>query len=160
VQQFGLHDFDVERDGFEMEVLSYADQHELSILGICRGLQVVNVFFGGTLVPDIPSFGNPDHMRFADEVDRRHTVAVREKSFLRSITAAKGEVNSAHHQSADLLGEGLVANAYCDKVVEGLERSSLDNPFLLLVQWHPERMIDQQSVFSKNIRESFIESCQ
>jgi len=159
VDQFGLTDIDDARDEFEWNVLSYADQHELSILGICRGLQVVNAYFGGTLVPDIVSFGNPDHTRYGEGKDRQHVVEVKAKTLLSEITAPVGDVNSAHHQSADNIGEGLVVNAWCGKVIEGIERRDRDSPFLLCVQWHPERMLDQESVFSKNVLTSFVESC-
>jgi putative glutamine amidotransferase len=159
LSQYGLTDLDEQRDAFEWKALAYADQHEFSILGICRGLQVVNAYFGGTLVPDVVSFGNPDHTRIGEGADRVHEVTVVPDTLLRSITAPTGMVNSAHHQAADQIGEGLIVNARCGNVIEGLERADQDSPFLLCVQWHPERMTDQQSVFSRNILNRFIDSC-
>ncbi|MFI5135766.1 MAG: gamma-glutamyl-gamma-aminobutyrate hydrolase family protein, partial [Chitinophagales bacterium] len=69
-----------------------------------------------------------------------------------------GEVNSAHHQSADKIGEGLKPNAFSiEKIIEGLELNANHNePGMLLVQWHPERMKNQQSSFAGNIREWLI----
>jgi putative glutamine amidotransferase len=74
------------------------------------------------------------------------------------VRSTHGEINSAHHQSADLIGKGLVTNAISpDGVIEGLERKNKDNnPYLMLVQWHPERMTDQQSIFSRNIKLDFL----
>ncbi len=111
-------------------------------------------------MPDIPSFGKPDHTKYEEGRDRYHPVHVEKNSFLSSITGEYGEVNSAHHQSVDQVAEALVANAFSqDGIVEGLERKEKNkDPFLLLVQWHPERMVDLQSPFSKNIRDAFIDS--
>ena len=71
-----------------------------------------------------------------------------------------GEVNSAHHQSADSIGTGLrISATSTDGIIEALEREQPDGKsFLMLVQWHPERMIDQQSPFTKKIKQAFLES--
>ncbi len=159
--EYRLDDFDIARDEFEMKVIDYTQRNELPLLGICRGLQIVNVFFGGTLIPDIPSFGKPYHTKYEEGKDRTHHVEVVKNSFLESVTGVlQGEVNSAHHQSIEKAGENLVVNATSsDGIVEGLARKKkVGAPFLLLVQWHPERMADQTSPFSKNIRDSFIDS--
>jgi len=154
-------DPDERRDEFELGVLEYAQQHELPVLGICRGLQITNVFCGGTLVPDVESAGNADHTKYDESNDRYHNVRVKNHSFLEEIVgSSKGMINSAHHQSADKIGHGLTGNASSDDgIVEGLERiQNSGKPFLLLVQWHPERMNDQQSNFSRNIKTKFLES--
>jgi putative glutamine amidotransferase len=146
------------RDDFEFKVLDEVETHQLPLLGICRGLQVANVYYKGTLVPDIPSFGKFNHSRYSDK-DRYHTIEVDVTSELFKITGqAKGEVNSAHHQSAELIGKGLVANSLSpDGIVEGIERQKSEGkPFLQLVQWHPERMNDLESPFSKKIKEAFL----
>jgi putative glutamine amidotransferase len=148
-----------ERDAFEWNVLEQVQKSKLPLLGICRGLQITNVFFGGTLIPDIPKAGKSNHSKFPKQ-DRYHTVTVKEGSLLFSTTSvANGEINSSHHQCADGLGEGLIANSFSeDGIIEGIERKSPEGlPYLMLVQWHPERMTDQQSVFSKNIKTSFLE---
>lgn len=154
-------DMDEERDEFELMVLEYSQKNNLPLLGICRGLQIANVYFGGTLIPDLPSFGKFNHSKFKEANDRYHNVAVDENSFLFRITKeATGEINSAHHQSADHIGEGLVANALsADGVVEGIERKKTEGkPFLMLVQWHPERMQNQESAFVKSIQTAFLNS--
>lgn len=161
VEQFRLDDLDEARDEFELKLLAYAHKRRLPLLGICRGLQITNVFLEGTLVPDIVAFGRTDHKKHQEGNDRQHPIWLKENTFLTEITGlAKGEVNSAHHQSIDLLGEGLAMNCVSpDGTVEGVEiKEREDHPFLLLVQWHPERMQDQQSPFSLNISRAFIEA--
>lgn len=154
------HEIDEKRDAFEWKVLEHVEKNSTPVLGICRGLQIANVFFGGTLVPHIPAFGKFDHAK-AGADDRYHTVQVDPNSLLREIVgAAAGTVNSAHHQSADRIGKGLVANALsADGIVEGIERErEATGPFMMLVQWHPERMNEPDSPFSKSIRETFIQA--
>ena len=155
------HEIDEKRDEFEWRVLEYTETQKIPVLGICRGLQMANVFFGGTLIPHIPVFGKFDHSR-TETADRYHTLHVDPNSHLgRIVGTLSGEVNSAHHQSADRIGKGLVANALSpDGIVEGMERENSENAtFLQLVQWHPERMNDQQSAFSRNIKQRFLEAC-
>lgn len=154
------HEIDEKRDEFEWQVLEYVESHQLPLLGICRGLQVANVFYGGTLIPDIPAFGKFNHSRNVD-TDRYHAVQVDPLSQLQKIVGlSQGEINSAHHQSADLVGKNLVTNVISpDGVIEGLERKNKENQaYLMLVQWHPERMTDQQNAFSMNIKRNFIDA--
>ena len=155
------HEIDETRDEFEWRVLEYTEKNKMPLLGICRGLQMANVFFGGTLIPHIPAFGKFDHSRTESE-DRYHEVRVDPNSQLSQIIGtSSGEVNSAHHQSADRVAKGLVVNALsADGIVEGMERENGEKqPFFQLVQWHPERMKDQESAFSKNIRRKFLDAC-
>ncbi len=149
-----------QRDEFELRMMEEALKKKLPVLGICRGLQVANVYFKGTLIPDLPSIGENGHA-MEHGVDQRHRVRVTNGSLLSAIVQGEeGEVNSAHHQVADRIGEGLWANAYSgDGVIEGLERKDQANqPFMLLVQWHPERMTDPENPFSSRIREAFVEA--
>jgi len=155
------HEIDERRDEFEWRVLEYTEKAKLPLLGICRGLQIANVFFGGTLIPHIPAFGKFDHSMTGSS-DRYHPVNVDPNSQLGKIVGtSSGETNSAHHQSADRIGSGLVTNALsADGIVEGLEwEDTGSRPFLQLVQWHPERMLDLQSAFSRKIKEEFLASC-
>lgn len=152
---------DEARDAFEWQVLELTEKHKLPLLGICRGLQIANVFYGGTLIPHLPSFGKFDHAESA-RGDRYHSIHVDRDSRLMSFVGAlKGEVNSAHHQAADRIAPGFVATALSpDGVVEAIERESeKEGPFLQLVQWHPERMKDLTSVFSQRIKLAFLEGC-
>jgi putative glutamine amidotransferase len=153
-------DIDEKRDEFELEVLRYSQDNVLPVLGICRGLQIANVFFGGTLIPDLPTFGKFNHSKVSG-YDLYHVVHVDPNSQLKKIVIANsGEVNSAHHQSAELVAPNLVANAITiDGVVEGLERLHPEGKsYLQLVQWHPERMNDLHNSFTKNVRKSFIDA--
>lgn len=155
-------DMDERRDEFELNVLNFSQKNRIPVLGICRGLQITNVFFGGTLIPDIPSFGKFNHSKRAGN-DTDHSISVDVNSILYKQThSAVGEINSAHHQSTERVGTGLVANSFSpDGVIEGLERlNPADQSYLSLVQWHPERMRDQSSVFTKNIKASFIKAVQ
>src|SRR6185503_2911017 len=102
--------------------------------GICRGLQMANVYFGGTLVPDIPAFGKFNHSRYPEK-DRYHIIQVDKESDLCRIAGSQtGEINSAHHQSAELVAKGFVTNAISpDGIIEGIERlDKKDKPWLQL----------------------------
>jgi putative glutamine amidotransferase len=154
------YDMDERRDEFELKIIGYTQKNKLPLLGICRGLQITNVYFGGTLIPDIPASGKPDHSKLIDN-DRYHQVETNVGSHLFDIVGKEnGEVNSAHHQSADGIGAGLKISATSpDGIIEALERDQPDGKsFLMLVQWHPERMIDQENTFTKNIKRAFLES--
>ena len=151
-------DMDERRDEFEWNVLEYSQANKIPLLGICRGLQIANVFFGGTLMPDIPTFGKFNHSK-RKSVDRYHAISIDTNSELYEVVHVESEVvNSAHHQCTDRVGKNLVANATSnDSVIEGLEwQDSKDKPYLSLVQWHPERMTDQNSPMVKNIKENFL----
>ncbi|WP_316831332.1 gamma-glutamyl-gamma-aminobutyrate hydrolase family protein [Pedobacter aquatilis] len=152
-------DIDEQRDAFEFKVLSYTEENQIPVLGICRGMQVGNVFFGGTLIPDIVTWGKFDHAKMPDKSDRYHEIMVNPSSWLNSIVNTdKGMVNSNHHQSTDRTGKGLVVSAITpDGITEAMERQNPNQKsFLLFVQWHPERLKDEQSPFSKNLHEAFI----
>ena len=150
---------DIQRDYFELKVIEHAQQTNKPLLGICRGLQLANVYFGGTLIPDIPIVvGSELHNKIAGK-DQLHSVDIVACSMVDSITKQrKGEINSAHHQSAQKIGEGLVATAFADyNIVEAIEWGNpTHKPWLLLVQWHPERITDSVP-FSLAIRERFLE---
>ena len=154
-------DIDESRDEFEWKIIQHTEEKQKPVLGICRGLQFINVFFGGTLVPDIPAFGKFNHSKFEEGRDREHLVDIDSNSILYKILGKEnGEINSAHHQSADMPGYGLVVNAMSpDGIIEGMERREPEGKsFLMLVQWHPERMTNQESIFSKNIKQSFLDA--
>jgi putative glutamine amidotransferase len=130
------------RDEFEFQVIERALDRNLPILGICRGMQVINVYLGGTLILDLPSAGHDDHSQ-ANMVEVVHKVETLAGSLLREISGEESlGVNSSHHQAVKALGNGLMVGAISsDGVVEAAEWVMKERrSFLLLVQWHPERM--------------------
>ena len=149
------------RDSLEFLALGVALGRGLPVLGICRGLQVVNVALGGSLVVDLPSTGLGGHGKIEGS-DARHFVRVESGSKLQSmIGAQRGMVNSAHHQAAGRIAPALRACAWSDDgVVEGLEWEHAEglSP-LLLVQWHPERMADAASPFAGTLAKHFVSLC-
>lgn len=152
--------FNEDRDDFEFSILEKAMQKKVPVLGICRGLQLINVFCQGTLIQDMGD--QNDVHTDDDEGDETHKVAVEPGTLLHNIVKENsGLVNSAHHQSIESLGDNLIANSYSeDGVIEGIEwKEKEGRPFMLAVQWHPERMDKANiadSAFSKNLRDHFI----
>lgn len=148
------------RDEFEMKVVDRAVKNKKPILGICRGLQITNVYFKGTLIPDISKGEKVKHSKGQGQGDDpTHTVQVENNSCLSGIVSEKtGTVNSAHHQAADKIGDGLKVSARAeDGTVEAIElKDPKQYPLLLLVQWHPERIKDQGNPFAKNLKEKFL----
>lgn len=127
----GSKDLEPERDEAEFRLLEQFTAAGKPVLGICRGVQTINVWFGGTLKQDLPG-----HRAIggADSFHRVHT----EPSFLSDICGTDCVVNSAHHQAADRLGRGLRAIQWSeDGVTEGL--FCPETP-VWGVQWHPERL--------------------
>lgn len=149
--------FNEVRDEFEMHVFETAMNFNIPVLAICRGHQLVNVALGGKLMQDLEEGGNKDHRRHSD-VDGEHEIRITDKSLLAEIAGTTNSiVNSAHHQGLSVLADELMASAYSpDNVIEAAEwRDKTGKPWLLCVQWHPERM-KQEEVCSKNIRETFL----
>ncbi len=156
-----IPDIDEKRDAFEFSVLEYTQENKLPVLGICRGLQLANVFFGGTLLLDIPAMGKRNHSKIREGEDRYHTIAVTPGSALFKVAGTDtGIVNSAHHQSALMVAKNLTVTAVSgDGIIEALESKDFYNhSYLMLVQWHPERMNDLQSEYSLSIKNSFLEA--
>ena len=122
-----------ERDDLEFGLLSAALDADIPVLGICRGIQVINVHQGGTLHQHVP-----EHGRFDLPVDAtNHQVSFVEGSILGELYGPSFEVNSLHHQTVADLGRDLTITAKSDDgTIEGLEMGDL----VVAVQWHPEMM--------------------
>jgi putative glutamine amidotransferase len=122
---------EAERDEFELALARAAIDEALPTLGICRGLQLLNVASGGTLHQHVP-----EHSRYDITVESAaHTVDFVPGSLLGSMYGGSLKVNSLHHQTVADLGRDLVVTAGSDDSVEGFEHTTLP---LLAVQWHPE----------------------
>lgn len=130
------------RDTVDELLLQDAYNMKKPVLGICYGLQMLNVYRSGTLVQHIESAIDHEAGR---KVAVAHTVEVEQASKLAGILGESHgvPVNSSHHQSADVIGDGLraVARSSKDGIIEAVEGTSPDH-FVLAVQWHPERSVD------------------
>ncbi|MEO8447660.1 MAG: gamma-glutamyl-gamma-aminobutyrate hydrolase family protein [bacterium] len=152
-----------ERDGFELKLLEKAIERNIPILAICRGLQLVNVYYRGSLIFDLEEIRGVDHTRISPTEDRTHNIKIFEDTLLYDITnQTEAKVTSSHHQSIDRLGEGLMVNAKAvDGVIEGIEYFDKSNKaFFIGVQWHPERFLDFDEPCSGAILEKFISECE
>jgi putative glutamine amidotransferase len=134
------------RDAFELALARRALERELPLLGICRGMQVMNVARGGTLIQHLPDdFGHDDHRRALGTFDNAdHEVRLADGSLARRVAGeAIHSTKSHHHQGVDRIGEGLEVTGWAtiDDLPETLEDRSCG--FALGVQWHPE--VDQAS---------------
>ena len=129
------------KDETDLLVLSEVEKHRLPLLGICFGMQVLNVSRGGTLIQDIKSQlpGAIKHQQGPPRDRPSHRVKLLEGSLLATLAEADAAlVNSHHHQAIESLGDNLVATAWtADGVVEALEDPRADR-FVSAVQWHPE----------------------
>jgi len=161
IEEYGLKDIIPARDQFEYEVIKSALEAKKPVLGICRGLQIFNVYLGGTLLPDIPCLSKSTiHGKISGQ-DQLHDIRVEKISLLHDVTSqTRGQVNSAHHQGVDKPAGGLKITAFAEpSIIEAMEwQDPADKSWLLLVQWHPDRMMDLSSPFSENIKHAFLNS--
>ncbi len=154
---------DTDRDAVEIQFVRWALEDRKPLLAVCRGFQVLNVAFGGTLFQDIGDqytaamkhdhFPKPDGKPPRDFLS--HQVRVDPASRLgQYLGVAETPVNSMHHQGIKKLANGLVANAWApDGLIEGIEGSN--GQVLVAVQWHPEELT-QSDAGSKRLFEAFI----
>ncbi|WP_163653851.1 gamma-glutamyl-gamma-aminobutyrate hydrolase family protein [Listeria sp. PSOL-1] len=130
------------RDAFELSLVDAALKRNKPILAICRGMQLVNVAFGGSLYQDGSKVAAPlvQHQQHADEQLGSHKITIKKDSLLETIHHPGKFVNSLHHQFINRLGKNLqVVARTADQMIEAIEFKHRKN-FFLGVQWHPELM--------------------
>lgn len=147
-----LEEVCVDRDFYELEILKCAHLLNKPILGVCRGLQLLNVAFGGTLYQDIerqfPTFPS-QHSQKSEKSAATHTVNVVPHTRLYSIFESETLLtNSFHHQAVKDLAPDFFINAQAkDGIIEGIEKKG--SSFILGVQWHPEMMAEKHPIMLK-----------
>lgn len=149
------------RENFEYELGSKAIKTSVPFLGICNGMQLINVLHGGKVIQHIPDekslmdHEQSHHAQFKDYTKPYHQVKIGKNSRLFSIIGQETiETNSSHHQAAKHVGVGLTASAHAiDGVIEAVEKPS--HPFCIGVQWHPEFEV---SSADKKLFQAFVDS--
>ena len=145
------------RSNFELDLVHLARHGEIPLLGICGGMQTMNVACGGSLFQDIPSqVSQPLQHRQTDSgANLCHTVTVTSGSLLRRIVRSVSmRVNSSHHQSVKTVAPSLIASALApDGIVEAIE--SPTHRFFLGIQWHPEFLFDRHPLH-RRLFEAFL----
>jgi putative glutamine amidotransferase len=153
-------DIDDNRDTLELALIKKAMELKMPILAICRGHQILNVYQGGTLVPDISSFpGMSVQHRCEDKIKCFHSISISDGSILKAITGQSSAiVNSSHHQAVAILASPFKVTALStDGMMEAFEwKDTLDRSPLLSVQWHPERLPDSLEIMSRSIAQFFL----
>ena len=153
----GLGDVTPRRDSFELALARLALQGKKPVLGICRGIQILNIAAGGTLYQDLKGHTGLQHKQLAPRWHTSHGVNIEKQSRLYSIIKKEFiRVNSFHHQAVKKVGEGLWAVARGgDGMIEAIE--SVDpHKFLIGLQWHPEFLINRDE-YSFHIFTEFVE---
>ncbi len=149
-----------ERDTFELKVIKIAYELQKPILGICRGMQILNVAFGGSLYQDLSHYSTSSiqHVQKAKRYEEAHTVEISRSTLLHKIF--KTDIimtNSFHHQAIKNIAPGFRVSARArDGIIEAFENHHAN--FLLGVQWHPEMMIrhhpEMLKIFSAFVKAS------
>lgn len=139
----GSRNIDTELDILQLQALDLCIKESIPILGICKGMQIINVGFGGSLIQDLPT---AETHRY-DGGDKYHASVTLEDSILYRLYGRYPIINSAHHQSIKELGSGLIAIQWCpdDNCIEAITHTKLP---ILGVQWHPERIDEKKAMLS------------
>jgi putative glutamine amidotransferase len=150
---------DNHRDSLELALIARALKNGMPILGICRGQQMLNVAMGGTLIVDIPTdYGTTVEHKCEDYLNCGHPVRVLQGSLLNDIAGVTdGFTNTNHHQAIEKIAPAFRAIAFSeDNIIESIQWDDpVGKPFLLGVQWHPERM-DLKNPLCGKIAERFL----
>jgi putative glutamine amidotransferase len=148
------------RDGQELQLIRKALELKIPIFAICRGAQLMNVSQGGNLIVDISSdYSTRIAHRLMGEQKASHEINIMPKTMLAELVKTnKGTVNSFHHQAVERLSSVFVPFAKApDDIIEAFGwKDPAGKSFLLAVQWHPERMMDDE-LFSKRLASKFME---
>ena len=150
------------RDKFEIALIHEAIKQNKPILGICRGLQILNVAHGGSLYQDLSYYPDTkiNHQQTSPWEYPTHTIEIAEGSILEETLSKKSIVNSYHHQAVKQLADAFKPIAWSpDGLVEAFE-SKQSNPYILALQWHPELLINQHPeslLIFKKFRKKVIE---
>jgi len=149
-------DADYSFDQFEFRIIKYCVEKKIPIMGICRGYQLLNVYFGGTLIQDIPrQYEREDklvHQVLKEDGNVKaifHYMTIKKKSLLYEILGEeKMRINSTHHQAVKKLAPGFEITAVApDGIPEGIENTN--GMFIYGVQFHPERLVLEDPRFDK-----------
>lgn len=149
-----------ERDDFDFLIMKHAFENNKPIFGICRGIQLINVFFGGTLIQDINSQKNTKilHSQTAPRDVATHKIKIKKDSIISDIFGTSAEVNSFHHQAINKLSKDFkITSEANDGIVESIEYKKKDR-FIFGVQWHPECMTEKDEKM-QNIFSMFVDIC-
>jgi len=154
--------YDADRDEFEIALVKGARTRGIPVLAICRGMQVANVAFGGTLIVDIENTAHHKTVQSnSAQLAERHPIALAADSALAQVYGATDRVvNTIHHQAIDQLAPGMRAVAWApDGVIEAMELvDNTDEWIFWAVQWHPEKMslfdeeVQEQALFTKFVK--------
>ena len=147
-----------ERDEFELALVRVAREENIPALLICRGMQVANVAFGGSLIEDLPSEPETSYVNHAYTLadPYRHRVRLEPGRLSAIVAANEIETNSRHHQALRVVAPALrVVGRSDDGVIEAVE-STFDHPFFVGVQWHPENLSLLDDPPSRRLFEAFV----
>lgn len=146
------------RDEVEMKMLDAFVATGKPIFGICRGEQLMNVYFGGTLHQDIVHLSQSAHIDFPRKNQGNHNVTLNGGTKISRIMKKQTfRVNSLHHQAADTVGKDMIVGAVSeDGIIESIEHAT--HPFCMGVQWHPEHMV-RYSKQQRRIFDAFVAAC-
>lgn len=157
----GAVDPDPQLDALQLAVIDRFFRAGKMIFGICRGHQLLNVYFGGTLIQDLKN-GKIHDWDQGQRTDKAHLTSALPGSWVEKLYGPRFPTNSAHHQAVDELGKGLIVDQYAEDGV--IEAAHHENGRVFSVQWHPERMCFQHrredTVDGSVILEWFLRQCE